>query len=679
MIKTDRKFALIYTAIIVLLLCRIISNFSQEYSFWAMAHNMFLPAWLNTLLILLIGFALVIPFVKIRPVSTMNISDIFDNLFYEDTLKFYYRVVFTGIFAILFILFSATTHFLGDGYAVLANIASDTGTFLKWSEKGITIILTTIQSMFGAKSEETALAAFQVVSVFSGILSIWFYFLLTGILAENKTKRILVFASLLFSSTILLFFGYAENYPLLQPALLGFLYFSLLFLKNGRGLLFSFLFLAFGIFIHLQMAVLIPAFILLPFFRSPIKEIYLKYKYLYHTGLLIIIIVGVYLFLHKYNTDLYFENMFLPLFKGKPLQEYYYIFSPGHLFDVLNQYLLLSSSILLFFMASVNKNMVKFKNPVASFLLACSLFLFLFLFAIDPKLGMIRDWDLFALSAIPLTLFLIIIIDESVAIAISRLTPTIIIFLIVSVVPFLYSQLNAQKSLDYMFHLANTEEKGGPICHIILREYHKMQNMTPAVDSIQTEMFRKFPNDAKISAANKALERGDVARVEELLKLIVPDKFNTEYYNLLSAVYMYHNHPDSAVVEMEKAVQLKNYNTLLLNNLAFIYTELDRYDDARDLLLWAYQLDNSNFNIDVSLIHLLIWHKQYDLALEHAQQLLRVNKGKSEGLFFLAKIYALKKMKPEAEKYFDNYKNYKSLDSEYEKKAAEIVDLINEI
>ncbi len=227
MIKADTKFMAIYMAIIVIVILRIVSNLFPEYGLWALSHNFFVSSRLNIFLAVLMLIGLSIPFIKRESEFGFDIAISFNNMFYQDDAKYFYRAIFTAVLTIVFILFLTPTHFLGDGYTVLANIASDTGTFLKWSEKGITIILASIQSVIGEKSEQTALVAFQIVSVFSGIISIWFYFLLTEVLSENKTKRILLFVSLLLSGTILLFFGYVENYPLLQPTMLGFLYYGI--------------------------------------------------------------------------------------------------------------------------------------------------------------------------------------------------------------------------------------------------------------------------------------------------------------------------------------------------------------------------------------------------------------------------------------------------------------------
>ena len=178
----------------------------------------------------------------------------------------------------LFIIFSAPTHFLGDGYTHLDNIASDTGAFIKWSEQGITWILLSVQSFIGPRNAENALTAFRIISILSGIITIWVFYLIAGIVGDNNLKRFLIFATLTFSAVILLFFGYVESYPILWIGLSFFLYFGLKYIKYNSGLWWVFLFLLFDIFIHLQSFILVPAFIYLLFCRGHGFSIYNRIK-----------------------------------------------------------------------------------------------------------------------------------------------------------------------------------------------------------------------------------------------------------------------------------------------------------------------------------------------------------------------------------------------------------------
>ncbi|MCP4761597.1 MAG: hypothetical protein GY870_07435, partial [archaeon] len=359
----------------------------------------------------------------------------------------------------LFILFAAPTHFLGDGYSLLSNIGSDTGTFIKWSEQGVTWILLGVQSLIGPKNIKNALTAFQIISVMSGIITIWMFFLIAEIAGNNYIKRFLIFAVLTFSGVALLFFGYVESYSILWIGFSAFLYFSLKYIKDSKGIWWALLFLLFDIFIHLQSIVLIPAFIYLLLCRGAGLNIYKRYMTAF-IGAAIIGTAGfLILFIYKYNTNLYFENMFLPFFSGKPIYPVYSLFSWPHLLDIVNQLLLLSSLLPLLFLLSIKyiPRLIHKKETV--FLSIAALGSLLFLFVIDPKLTLARDWDLFSNSTCALSIVFIIMIHDSALPTVKRLFIPILILLILLPIPYFLTNLNEKNSTEYIEYMIDHEKK----------------------------------------------------------------------------------------------------------------------------------------------------------------------------------------------------------------------------
>ena len=93
--------------------------------------------------------------------------------------------------------------------------------------------------------------------------------------------------------------------------------------------------------------------------------------------------------------------MIIPLFKGHPMTPGYWLFSPAHLLDIVNEFLLVTPLLPVL-------TILGWKSPKAIIDDGTSLFFgvlglggLIFMFIIDPKLGMARDWDLFALVAFP--------------------------------------------------------------------------------------------------------------------------------------------------------------------------------------------------------------------------------------------------------------------------------------
>jgi hypothetical protein len=504
--------------------------------------------------------ALVLPFLKFTDRAGESFINRFNNIFFESNRKYLFRLLFITIMGGMFIIFAAPTHFLGDGYLQISNLAMKSGITHKWSEKGITLILEQIQYIIGAKNEQTATASFQVISYLAGMISIYFYFLIAEIIWRKSFIRILVFLALLLSGTSLLFFGYIESYPLIWISLTGFTYTGLRYMIKGRGWLFPLLFLGFGIFIHLQMAVLIPVYIYLIFSTDWGLAVFNRFRSLLIGTAIILLIGGIAVFFYKYQTDLYFENIFLPPFSGKPIDPGYYVFSMSHLVDILNQMLLLSPLLpvwLLFLTGSPTKIS---KNKILIFLSLIAFFCLLFVFFIDPKLGMPRDWDLFSFSAFGLTLLLISMTGENHFIVIKRLLPSLIIFLTVACLPYFLTNLNRDTSIKYVEYMIRLDPKKSLSSLVIMRGYYNNIGEQQTADSLTALCIERFPNEKKIYDAFAALRRGDINRAEKITETIIPEKFSGDYHNFLSALYLSQGDYNKALKESDKAIQLKNYN-----------------------------------------------------------------------------------------------------------------------
>jgi hypothetical protein len=245
---------------------------------WGFNHLIFLPGTFTYLYIIMACMALILPFTGLAVPLMEKTFNRFTYIFFESPKRLVFRLLFTFVMTALFVFYAMPTHFLGDGYTVIDILAHTCGTIHKWSEAGTTIVLGTLQSILGEKSEHTARSAFQIVSVLSGLISVWFFFLIAGQISEEKEKRVLAFVVSVCSGALLLFFGYVENYPMLWIALSGFVYFGLKRLNTGHGLLPAFLFLAGGIFLHLQTAIFVPAFVYLLIARGNGLKFYGGFK-----------------------------------------------------------------------------------------------------------------------------------------------------------------------------------------------------------------------------------------------------------------------------------------------------------------------------------------------------------------------------------------------------------------
>ncbi|MEW5922946.1 MAG: hypothetical protein AB1746_03075 [Candidatus Zixiibacteriota bacterium] len=630
-------FWLYYIILSLFFLLRLLPFLIPGARLWGINHLLFLPSGYTIAYLTAFAVALVMPFI-IKQVAAVKAADWFSISFYESKAKHYYSLGLIIIASLFFILFAAPTHFLGDGYTLLSNLSSDKGTFYKWSEKGITALLTGFQGILGGRNEQTALTAFRVVSIFSGLVSIWFFIRIAGIMTKDRFRQLLIFLSAFLSASLLLFFGYVENYPLLWPALAGFIYFGISYIKNGNGFIGAVIFLICGILVHLQFALMLPAMLFLLFSRGFGRKSYNRFKI--YIWILIVTsgVAAIALFVHKLGNDLYFENIFLPLFKGKPIAPEYALISIPHLADILNQLILLSPAIILLLVAAFGNLKKILKEEVSIFLVLISAAGFLFLFAIDPKLGMPRDWDLFSLAALAPTLLLVSLLDKEHLASLSRLTFSLIVYLASAVIPYLVVNLDAGKSIAYFKYMSDLDRGKSMPGLITLRGYYSDRGNIAAGDSVNNVIQARFPDESKIQEAFAAIRRRDLNRARSIAASIRPDKFSANYHNFMSTLYMSSGEYRKALEESDKLIQLQKYNYKYYMARTYTFLALRQSDQAIESIREAYKYNNSSPEVLELLSNIFLNSARPDSALFYAERMIQTDSANVSGYYWLAKI-----------------------------------------
>ncbi|MEW5922947.1 MAG: hypothetical protein AB1746_03080 [Candidatus Zixiibacteriota bacterium] len=660
-----------------LFLMRFIAKSFPSARLWGFNHLIFLPDQYTMIFAIVSIIALILPFIPgIRRLDSVGLSG-FAGIFFDSPRKYVYRLIFIIISGAIFTIFTAPVHFLGDGYSLIANLGSDSGTFFKWSEKWITVLLMQIQNLLGPRNPQTARTAFQIVSIFSGIVSIWFFFMIAELMSKDRVIRSLTLAILMISSITLLFFGYVENYPLTWPPLCGFIYFGIKRIKNGSGTIAAGLFLLGGILVHLQMAVLVPAYLFLLFSDGKGLSIYKKYKSIIW-GIVAAGLIGfIVVFVLKYRSDLYFQNIFLPLLKGKDIYPEYSLLSLRHLLDIANELLLLSPLLPWLIYVSVKNISLVRKSKELVFLALIAVFCLLFLLIIDPKLAMARDWDLFSFSAIGLNLLFIMLINPRTTKVVQRLMPTFVLYLIIALVPLLLVNLNKDRSIKYLDYIIELDRKKSFSSLVTLRNYYRDNGDEIEADKVRNNLDRYFPNEKRMDQAFRALDYNNVSLAKTILRSVDPDKYSAIYHNLLSMLNLYTDNYDEALAESKKALQLRQYDPLLICNHAMILSTMERNDEAASALKRAFRLDSANMVVLEGLATVYMKSANIDSVYRYAMKMIAKDSTKSAAYFMLARTYALIGDLDNARIYCDRFKAIGTAGPYFEAKCSELEALIN--
>ena len=305
----------------------------------------------------------------------------------------------TLVLAAVFVIARTRAHYLGDGYVVLSSLASD-HPILKLRALGETTLHNWVKAIFGG-GEAGAEWSFRSLSVLSGIIYSLAVFAFARRLFEDRGPQFLFAAALLTAGFTLLFLGYVEYYSLFVMAVAVFLLAGLAALGDrGRPFVAALLILPTTV-LHVLGSVMLPAAIYLGLAAGPLKKrtasISPKLKML-----LSLVAIGLFVgtVVYLYRTSLFVRLAVLPLAGGRFTIHGYTMLSAGHLADIANLLLLLMPGLLLCLPLLVG-SIRRIDSRRRWFLALAAAGGLATLLLFDPKLGMPRDWDLFAFATVP--------------------------------------------------------------------------------------------------------------------------------------------------------------------------------------------------------------------------------------------------------------------------------------
>ncbi|PWB71390.1 hypothetical protein C3F09_07955, partial [candidate division GN15 bacterium] len=316
-----------------------------------------------------------------------------------------YSALIVCVFAALIYFLRGRTHFLGDGDSLLAELAKPQP-LIKPRETGSGLVLVWMKGFIGGDPQAASLLAYQAVSIVSGILFALIAAIGSGLLFPRLGERLLMLTGLLFGGYALMFFGYVENYAPLAVGILLFGVLGLLIAENRANKWLILIPLALTCFFHILGTLLIPAALYLLAAHTKLAARISRASRA-NKSLVVgtIVVLGLVAFGYLYQTDYYFRFAFVPILPDRFSIKGYTLFSIAHIADVINLlFLLVPGFLVSFALFRTQPLKMLFGTRSARFLLLTAVSTLLAVCVLDPKLGMPRDWDLFSLPAIPVTL-----------------------------------------------------------------------------------------------------------------------------------------------------------------------------------------------------------------------------------------------------------------------------------
>jgi tetratricopeptide (TPR) repeat protein len=586
---------------------------------WGFNHLLFLPAPF-TFIYLFCGLLLtvVVLFPSLRNPAA-GWFEIISGLLMGG--RYYKRWLLFAVLTLpLFWFLRLTLFVLGDSFAVISNIGSKLPVVYKWSEIGAVYTAYLVSKLLPFAGLKLGAYSYGFISVLSGSVTVYFFLVIAYELGRDRAERFFIFCLSIFAGWMLLFFGYAENYPILWLFVTGYIYFSVRCLTREGSLITPAVFLGAALILHLQGLFFLASFAVLVYFRIAGSSFYRKYRNIFWSVVLITILAGGAVFIRLYRESLELRLYIMPFLKGRPATLDYWLVSPTHLADIGNQLLLLVPVLPILIVLSwrIRRNIVH--DKINQFLLWLSLGGMFFLFIIEPKLGMGRDWDLFALSGLAPMLLLVrnIHLSESLR---KKIYPILTVLSLILVLPFLATYLRYQPAVDGYKYLLNLDLPRSRSGIGILRDMYKKIGDTATADSLEQVLVDAFPAHTMVPKAFALIEEGRYDAAMDIVDSIARyEPYSVELMNLRGTIYYRQGKYDSAFPDMERAARMGRYDSRFLVNLAQAYLRMERYDAMLETMRKAQALAPQSTTVLNGLMAYFFMTRKYDSAMVYAEK-----------------------------------------------------------
>lgn len=302
--------------------------------------------------------------------------------------------------AALFVAGFARGHFLGDGYQSISLLAAERP-FAKNTAPFTLFLLARLKEAIGGDPDRAALLAYRALSVTSGLLFLVAAWVLGARLLPRSRERRLFFLGLASGGWSLQFFGYVENYALFVTAVTAYALVGAWSARHGRQRHVAVGLAVLAASLHVLGLVLLPSlWVLLRGTRF--ERRIATWPCAARVALALVGVAaaaGVASAWLARNLGL--RLIFVPPSPSRFIPDRYAWLAPSHGLDLANLALLLVPGLVVLLVGVWRVRADFGRDPALRFLgvlAACTL---AGVFVLDPKLGMARDWDVFAFAGVP--------------------------------------------------------------------------------------------------------------------------------------------------------------------------------------------------------------------------------------------------------------------------------------
>ncbi len=589
-------------------------------SFWGINNLRYFSSGIRIFYAVIIIF-LFIPRLRLLIIGFLStISKIFPRL--PGVIRYLIVAIMSGI---IFYLFRVHVHSLGDGYMRIGQI--ETGLrFLHtelldfWLHGALYDLLNHFDSVSGE-------AVYQIFSIGIGMI---FVLIIYGLdlkdITPGNSSAALKWLITCFGGAQL-FFGYVESYALFYTAMIIYALLAYRYLLTGRKFWQVSLAYSIGLAAHMAGFIFLPTYLYLAYKASKGKKekpVFSNYLFTGLVGLLAVTFIIMEIVTRiKHGQYLPSASGYLlPLFSGD-----YSVFAGHHLFDILNELLLVIPGPLAFIVPIIwsrqNNSQVSIK-AFGILMILCAVF---FLVAINPTLGYARDWDLFStptalLGCTVLVFYFRKMVQNNTT---SLALPALLATAFVSV--WILTNATPQRQLRRAEDLLSLSDQGRGYCTELLAHYYRYE----AKDNQKVlDLLGSITGPARNARVLRIMavtqyEMGHYANALVTAREgIAQDSTDAELNYVAGMSLTELGFADSATSYLEVAQRHDSRNYIFARSLAKNYYSIGRVETALEGYKYAISLDPKKYvgYFDVAVIYLE--HGQLDSAFVYAQAGLKV-------------------------------------------------------
>ncbi|MEW6412036.1 MAG: tetratricopeptide repeat protein [Candidatus Zixiibacteriota bacterium] len=570
-----------YYLVVVLYL---LASLLPQYRLWGFSHWAYYEWWVQ--LGLLVVAAIVPPLVwSVR----RRVSDVSYPLV---------AGAVTVVMGLSFYVFRARTHFDGDGYLVKSMLAEE-NPLIKFTNFGAVVVNRFVYGLLSDIGPDPSLLTFYLISFVAGIVFIISVAAAAEVVVDKSRHRTLFLLGGVSGGYMLLFFGHVENYSLFAATVGVFCTVGVWIAARRLNRWVILLPLGVALLLHVLGVTLIPAagYILIRRTRlaAAISNAALTLK------IAIVSVVAAALiaaFSYLYSTRYYFRFAIVPLFSDRFTLNGYTLFSVTHLMDLLNLVMFLLPGLpvaLLALMKTDGRRALRL--PKIRFLLMVLVFSLAAVVMFDPKLGMPRDWDLFAFFAIPLTflVFSMLLKDSGNLKMAGSIAVLVIALGLVALFSRAYNQTSDEISVGRMRRCIELDPLRNRSGVWVMVGYFNDRGDTLAAQSEFDNVVDGFPEWQLNKNGSDLIGAGEYRKAIGYLRQAL--SINPGYYlaySNLGCAYLYLKQYDSAIAYYEIANGINPGNSTVTSNMSGAHYYLGHYAEAEEHAVEALRLDSTN-------------------------------------------------------------------------------------